>query len=150
WNNVAPRIGIAWAPGAAQGQTGTVVRAGFGLFYDRFPLSGILAAERFNGTVQQQFVVTNPDFFPNIPPVSALAGLQSTYIIQQVDPHVRAPYIMQSAITVDHQLARENTISLTYTNSHGLHQLRSRDLNAPLPGTFDPAHPSSAEYPLGN
>src|SRR5215471_4248682 len=104
WNNVAPRIGIAWAPGTAtQGQTGTVVRAGFGLFYDRFPLSGVLAAERFNGIVQQQFVVTNPDFFPNIPLFSALAGLQSTYIIQQVDPHVRAPYIMQSAITVDHQ-----------------------------------------------
>jgi hypothetical protein len=151
WSNFAPRIGIAWAPRTGtQGQTGTVVRAGFGLFYDRFPVSGILAAERFNGVVQQQFVVTDPDFFPNIPAISALTGLQSTHIIQQVDPHVRAPYIMQSAITVDRQLARGNTISFTYTNSHGLHQLRSRDLNAPLPGTFDPTRPRNAVYPLGN
>jgi hypothetical protein len=151
WSNVAPRIGIAWAPGGGTpGQTGTVVRAGFGLFYDRFPLSSVLAAERFNGILQQQFIVTNPDFFPNIPAISALAGLQSTYIVQQVDPHVRSPYIMQSAITVDRQLARGSTISFTYTNSHGLHQLRSRDLNAPLPGTFDPSHPLDAVYPLGN
>jgi hypothetical protein len=150
WNNVAPRIGVAWAPGAAaQGQTATVIRAGFGLFYDRFPLSGVLAAERFNGIVQQQFVVTNPSFFPNIPSVSDLGGLQATHIIQRVDPQVRAPYIMQSAITIDRQLARGNTISLTYTNSHGLHQLRSRDLNAPLPGTFDAAQPLNAVYPLG-
>jgi hypothetical protein len=151
WSNAAPRIGIAWAPGGGtQGQTGTVVRAGFGLFFDRFPLSSVLAAERFNGIVQQQFIVTNPDFFPNIPAISALAGLQSTYIVQQVDPRVRSPYIMQSAVTLDRQLARGNTISFTYTNSHGLHQLRSRDLNAPLPGTFDPAHPLDAVYPLGN
>jgi hypothetical protein len=151
WKNVAPRIGIAYAPGATtQGQTGTVIRVGFGLFYDRFPLSGVLAAERFNGIIQQQFVVTNPDFFPNIPTISALAGLQSTHIIQQIDPHVRTPYIMQTAITVDRQLARGNTISLTYTSSHGLHQLRSRDLNAPLPGTFDPTLPLSGVYPLGN
>src|SRR5439155_21675467 len=138
-------------PGAgAQGQTGTVVRAGFGLFYDRFPLSGVLAAERFNGILQQQFVVTNPDFFPNIPAISTLGSLQSTHVIQQIDPRVRAPYIMQSAITIDRQLARGNTISFTYTNSHGLHQLRSRDLNAPLPGTFDPSRLLSGVYPLGN
>src|SRR5262249_4858902 len=33
---VAPRVGIAWVPFAS---TGTVVRAGFGLFFDRVPLS---------------------------------------------------------------------------------------------------------------
>ena len=33
---VAPRAGIAWVPFA---RTGTVVRAGFGLFFDRVPLS---------------------------------------------------------------------------------------------------------------
>jgi hypothetical protein len=33
---VAPRAGIAWTPSAT---TGTVVRAGFGLFYDRVPLN---------------------------------------------------------------------------------------------------------------
>jgi hypothetical protein len=151
WKNFAPRIGVAWALGGGnQGQASTVVRVGFGMFYDRFPLSSTLAAERFNGIVQQQFVITDPDFFPNIPAISTLPGLQSTHIVQQVDTRLRAPYIMQSAITVDRQLVRGSTVSITYTNSHGMHQLRSRDLNAPLPGTFDPTHSLNAMYPLGN
>ena len=150
WRDFAPRAGVAWAIGGTNQQTATVIRAGFGMFYDRFALANTLAAERFNGIVQQQFVVTNPDFFPNIPAVSSLAGLQSTNVIERVDPRLRAPYIMQSAITLDRQLVRGTTIALTYTNSHGLHQLRSRDFNAPLPGTFNPSNPLNAVYPLGN
>jgi hypothetical protein len=151
WSDLAPRVGVAWALGGGnQGQATTVVRAGFGMFYDRFVLANSLAAERFNGIVQQRFVVTDPDFFPNIPSIATLPALQSTHVIQQVDARLRAPYIMQSAITMDRQLVRGSTVSITYTNSHGVHELRSRDLNAPLPNTFDPARPLSAIYPLGN
>ena len=78
WRDVAPRIGLAWAPGASakRSRPKTVVRAGFGTFYDRFSLLNTLAAERYNGIVQQQYVVTNPDFFPMIPTVASLAGFQ--------------------------------------------------------------------------
>jgi len=41
------------------------------------------------------------------------------------------------------------TIAVTYTNSHGLHILGSRDLNAPLPGTYDPNVAGSGVFPLG-
>jgi hypothetical protein len=39
--------------------------------------------------------------------------------------------------------------SVTYTNSHGLHQLRTLDVNAPVVGTFDPSLPGSGVFPLG-
>ena len=151
WRDVAPRIGIAWAPGTTKrnARPKTVVRAGFGTFYDRFSLSNTLAAERYNGIVQQQYVVTTPNFFPVIPPISVIAGFESIQTIQQISPTLRAPYIMQTAISVERQLPFNTTVAVTYANSHGLHMLRSEDINAPLPGTFNPLVPSSGMFPLG-
>src|SRR5207248_679342 len=99
WRDFAPRVGIAWAPGSksAKGNPKSVIRAGFGMFYDRFSLSNTLIALRYNGVVQQQFVITDPDFFPIVPPISALTGTSSPSTIQQVSPALRAPYLMQSA-----------------------------------------------------
>lgn len=151
WRDIAPRVGIAWAPGTtkANARPKTVVRAGFGTFYDRFSLSNTLTAERYNGIVQQQYVVTTPNFFPEIPPILVIAGFQSIQTTQQISPTLRAPYIMQSAISVERQLPFNTTVAVTYANSHGLHMLRSEDINAPLPGTFDPLVPGSGLFPLG-
>jgi hypothetical protein len=132
----APRIGLAWAPGGtAKKQPKTVLRAGFGMFYDRFSLSNTLTARRYDGIIQQQYVVTNPDFFPTIPSISDLAVFRTTQVTQPVDSNLRAPYVMQSAFTVERQLPASSTLAVTYTNSRGLHALRSLDINAPLPGT---------------
>jgi hypothetical protein len=151
WRDFAPRLGIAWAPGGKNGGRGkTVLRAGFGVFYDRFSLANTLAAERLNGIVQQQFVVTNPDFFPNIPSAAALADFQSTQVIEQISSRLRAPYIMQGAVTLERQLPAHTTVAVTYTTSHGLHILRSADINAPLPGTYNPNVQNSGVFPLGH
>ncbi len=150
WTDLAPRLAVAWAPGRrANGRAKTVVRAGFGMFYDRFALANTLAARRYNGIVQQQYVVTNPDFYPSVPAIGSLAGLQPPQTIQEISSRLRAPYIVQSAVTLERQLPWNTTMAVTYTNSHGLHLLRSQDLNAPLPGTYDPNLPGSGVFPLG-
>ena len=110
------------------------------MFYDRFALFNTLTAERFNGITEQQYVVSNPNFFPVIPPPSALsglqpAGLQSEQVIQEVDSHLRAPYLMQTAFTAERQLPKNTTLALTYSNSHGLHELSSMDITPPPPGS---------------
>jgi len=149
WRDIAPRAAIAWALGRG-GKPKTVLRGGFGTFYDRFVLANTLAAERYNGIVQQQYVVTNPDFYPNIPAISSLSGSPPSQVIQQISSSLRAPYILQSAITLERQLPKNTTLAVTYTNSHGVHILRSNDINAPLPGTYVPGVPASSVFPLGH
>jgi hypothetical protein len=151
WRNLAPRVGIAWAPGAksARSKAKSVIRAGFGMFYDRFSLGHTIAALRYNGVVQQQYIITNPDFYPNVPPLATLAGATPSSALQRVSPALRAPYLIQSAIGFERELPLNTTIAITYANTHGLHILRSRDSNAPLPGTYTPQIPDSGMFPLG-
>src|SRR5438552_6791810 len=95
-NDFAPRIGIAWAA-----RPKTVVRAGFGIFYDRFALANTMTALRRNGIRQQQYVITNPDFYPFIPPISSLAAFQSAQIREQISPTLGTPTYYQSAISLE-------------------------------------------------
>ena len=154
YRDISPRIGLAWAPGAtAKKASKTVIRAGFGIFYTRFDLSNTLAAERYNGEVQQQYVITDPTFFtPNATTAIGSGGLQqatqAVQSIQEVSATLRAPYLMQSAFSVERQLPAHTTLAVTYTNSHGLHIFETEDINAPLPGTYNPKQPGSGAFPL--
>jgi hypothetical protein len=143
----APRLGLAWAPGFRNGASPhTILRAGFGLFYQRFDIASALTRERYNGLSQQSFVVANPDFFPSIPAVSSLGAGQQT--IEQLSPNLKAPYLMETAVGVERQLPAHTTLALTYVNSHGGRQFLTNDINAPLPGTYNPQVPGNGTYPM--
>lgn len=151
WRDFAPRLGLAWAPVFRGGSSPkTVIRAGFGMFYQRFDIVDVLTAERYNGSTQQQYVVSNPNFFPSIPPISALANFRSQQTTEQLSSNLRAPYLLESAVAVERQLPAHTTVALTYVNSHGVHQYLTNDINAPLPGTYHPQVPASGTYPLGH
>ena len=144
--DLAPRIGIAWAPGSGKNaRPKLVIRGGVGIFYDRFDSSYTLQAQRFNGQTQQNYVSTNPDTFPNVPSISSLQLKGTT--ITEVDKNLRAPYVIQSAVGVERQLKWNTTVAINFTNSRGLHLLRSRDINAPLPNTY--TGPGTGVRPFG-
>ncbi len=152
--NIAPRVGLAWGIGGGQGrlrQPKIVVRAGFGIFYDRFALAQVLNAGRFDGVVQRGYVVQNPQFFftGNTDPVSVIppGQLFTTY---RIDPGLVAPRIIQSAIGVDRQLPKNITVSVNYTNSRGIHQLRTVNVSAPPPGTPGSVGSASPLYQYGS
>ena len=152
----APRLGFAWGIGGKKNsQPKTIVRTGFGLFYDRFAQSNILQTELLNGVNQQQFTITNSTPFDLTSPVqlclnqaftggaaslpaSCLPGV-STY---SIGPQVRAPYTMQAVGSVERQLTKVSTLTVTYVHSHGVHQLFSVNSaveNAIANGTYNPA-----------
>jgi len=148
--DLAPRLGFAWGLGRSKtGQPKTVLRAGAGVFYDRFGSDLTLQALRLNGITQQQFLVPNPDFYPNVPSIANLEGNAAPQTLRRVAQNLQAPYTIQSAVGIERQLPKNITLAVTYTNSHGVHILRSRNINAPLPGTYDPLNPASAVRPFG-
>lgn len=131
--NVAPRFSVAWSPDSRGGRNGkTVIRAGAGIFYDRFSDSYTLQALRFNGSTQQQYIVANPDFYPNIPSSTELADAavpQSTY---RVASDLRVPYMIQSSIGVERSLPARTTVAVNWVRTRAVNVLRTRNINAPL------------------
>jgi len=137
----APRVGISYGLGSGKTPK-TVLRAGFGIFYDRFTESLILQQERLNNVTQQEFVVPNPTSYPAFPPLTFPTFYQAS-------PTVHAPYTAQLGFSVDRQLTKITKVSFSYLNSHGFDQLVTNNINAPLPGTYTPGITTSGTRPNG-
>jgi hypothetical protein len=146
--NFAPRLSFAWSPGAASKQPKTVLRGGYGVFYDRFGEGFTLIANRQNGTTQQQFNVTDPATIASfitidptthrpvfhVPDISTLAAFRQQSSVRRVDPNLEAPYTLQGSFSVERLLPGKITTTVAYINTRSLHLLRSRNINAPLNG----------------
>ena len=133
----APRVGVAWGvDGRASKPAKTVLRAGFGIFFDRISENVTLQADRFNGTTQQSYLIQQPDFFPAIPTPASLAGSRQPQQLQLVYDGIRAPRTYQANIGLDRQINKYARVSVTYFNNRGVHLQRSRDINAPVNGVF--------------
>jgi hypothetical protein len=144
--DLAPRLGLAWGVGGKSGPPIVVIRGGMGIFYDRFQSTQILQAERLNGITEQQFIINNPTCFPGLDqpltvPISSCGTASSSgSAIYQINPSVYAPYTLQSAISVERQVTKSATLTVTYLSSRGFDQLVSINATAPYPGT--PCYPN--------
>jgi len=132
----APRFSFSWGLGGAKNkQPKTVLRAGSGIFYDRFAYNLVLLTERFNPNLsgQTQSIFTNPPAtcYPN--PESCSAEAASTFY--RMSPNLRAPYIIQTGVSIERQLSKKATMAVTYLNSIGEHQFFLNNANASVPGT---------------
>jgi hypothetical protein len=146
--DLAPRLGFAWAPGTAKGgRQKTVIRGGFGMFYDRVNESLIKQAYLLNGINQLSYTVTNPDTYPNAPSLANLSPAQNS--VYRLDPNLRSDYLIQSAIGVERQLPRNTTVAVTYTSTRALHLDQTVPINTPLPGTYIPGVIGSGVRPYG-
>lgn len=139
----APRIGIAWGLGRGKNKSPkTVLRGGYGIFYDRFTSDLVLQDQLQNGITQRQFLIQNPSFFnPNAPTPVQPTSTQPE-VVYQPNLALRTPYIMQAGATIERQLSKYANLSVTYLNSRGVHQFYTNYVANPTA----PVNPTQITY----
>ncbi len=133
-SDLAPRLGFAWGiGGSAKKPPKTVLRAGFGIFYDRFTYDLVEKQQLYNqvNPIQQQLQIQNPTFFPNVPSTVGPDPTQTSYY--KFNSNLRAPYTIQTGVTLERQLSKFANIAVTYLNSRGVHQFFTDNTNAADP-----------------
>jgi hypothetical protein len=84
--------------------------------------------------------------------VAALADQQgsgATPARYQLDPDLRVPYMIQTAVGVERQFPRGMSLAVNYTGTRGVHELLTRDINAPLPVLFNSFGEAIGPRPFG-
>jgi hypothetical protein len=160
WNNVAPRLGIAWRPAALKS---TVVRAGAGIYYSGmpwFPVQFPLAAgSPIGGGMSFANPLTNPipvyklgqNVFPAAPSgvltPSYAATLPPGTVVSAIDTAFRTTYVSQWNFSIQHALSRNDSVELSYLGSSGHRLPVFNDLAQcrPQPGLF--CNPTARPWP---
>jgi Carboxypeptidase regulatory-like domain/TonB dependent receptor len=164
YNNFAPRFGFAYD---LTGRGRTILRAGYGLYYDTPSQDYFLLQSFQNGGPGSPALnplpglgVFNLTFAPGAtipfgPDVSifgaATGSLPTTNIpIFAVDPNLRTPYVHNYNLNLQHELRPGTVLQASYVGSNGVKLYRLRDLNQALPGpaaTRQQRRPFNAEFP---
>jgi hypothetical protein len=154
---ISPRLGITYVPGESRK---TVIRGGYGLFYDMFAVAFFTANTSFaNGgalgvgnnpggetpvyslTQRRLTVANNVPIFGTtpLPPYGAFA----------VSQDLKLPYVVNFNVNVEQQLGPHTIAQVGYVGTRGHRLALTRDINAATPGaTLSQARrPYAALYP---
>jgi outer membrane receptor protein involved in Fe transport len=136
-NNVAPRVGFAWAP-SASGRT--IVRGGAGLYFDRVPLralaNALLSANNTTdiGNLRQVIVSLSPaqagaPVFPAI--LTAPQASVSLPNLTTMQRDMQNAYSQQANIEIEHEFGQRTTVSAALQYMRGQHLIVSINQNVP-------------------
>jgi hypothetical protein len=147
-DNFSPRIAVAWDPFGGKPDRGskrlseagkTVVRAGFGIFYNRALLRTI---DDFS--LGASTTIVDSDVAPEVLkairfplPLSAESiidgfGLRETKFLRRISAELEIPYTIQTGLGVERQVGKGLVITADYVFTRGAHLWRESNINAPV------------------
>jgi hypothetical protein len=129
--NLAPRLGFAWGLGHSSAPK-TVLRAGFGMFYDRFSRNNVLQINRTNNSDPTQNQINYTLNNPTLPIVLT----NPSQVVYATDPNFKIPYTMQVAVTLERQVTKNAKLTASYIGTRGLHQLVMNDVQSGTPNSL--------------
>lgn len=141
WKNFAPRVSLAYD---LTGKGRTVVRAGWGVFYDAFSQDFFVGQLPFNtynpGPAYNdiQFSFSTVSQIVSGQPV--FTGYASTDVFT-VDQRLRTPYVQNYNLNIEHQLSNNIALQVGYVGSAGRKLFRYVDINQVNPATGTVAFP---------
>jgi Carboxypeptidase regulatory-like domain/TonB dependent receptor len=156
WTEFQPRFGFAWDP---KGNGRTVIRGGYGIFYDQlFQNLTLFSLTQTNPVLYQTILsLTNsevgvgqlPTFrfgvdpLPTPPPGFSIADLAVGGFGRINDPDASEPYVQKFSIGVETQLSDSITLSSDYVHTLGLNEPRVQVINPRIEQICNSAYPGS-------
>jgi hypothetical protein len=153
-HDFAPRIGLAYRP-----FNKTVVRAGYGIFWDGiegreidgsadiYPYVSRLALAQTTGNITQ----TTDQLFPSFTSISPVTPAANSFIAVNISEKPQNPYMQQWTLSVQRELARNTTLEVNYVGNKGTHLLSRNNINQALPITdtaFCASSPTLGDCPV--
>lgn len=146
FDNFSPRIGLAFSPSGAW-----VLRAGYGVFFDRYLLAYLNRTMLRDG-VQGFEQVLEGDAAAGAfqraaggPLIVPLPGIAPA--IYRPQPSLPTPYSQQSNISFEHLLGKDTTASATYLFVRGVKLPRTINVNLPAPVVLTPVNAAALGVP---
>jgi len=166
--NFGPRVSLAWEPPFKLiSDKQTVVRAGFGIYYDTIPLNNFqegLAQNPVGPTAGFTIVPSGPIPFGVGVPIFGTGAPQPPFNIASIQHNLKTPNAQEWNFNIQQELADKVVFQIGYVGNHSIHQLQLLDINQPplgagfgpgchfSPGLGDPAceqaaRPFNAKFP---
>jgi hypothetical protein len=139
YTNFAPRVAFAYD---VSGASKTVIRGGWGLFFDAFSQDVFLGhvpyncafcpGPAFTGTgpaaINSSSVVSGVAIAPDIPVYGAPSSLKDFF---GIDPNIRTPYVQNFNLNIQQKITGAAVLQVGYVGALGRKLFRFRDINQP-------------------